>query len=257
MADGLVVRSNHCAEFGVFRKYFRLIIIFRQRGIHGVPKAGDLPVHVVLEQAQLPFGLFVSFRLVAQSGFPLVGNAFQFLRKAGLKFEQIRPVLRHFKIPAFLVGCLRALDAVDVQTGLHLAYLFLNPVSGAVQLLSGGVPPAFEFFHFCNAAVILFQQIGYSRFRASGIGPSVHGGGRLFPVFFLAGLLYSGIPVFADGFFRLLFVKFRGFIKTGLGRIQLRAGFLLHGFEGFMPGCEAVLIIIPAVVSPGEQQDEK
>ena len=113
----------------------------------------------------------------------------------------------------------------------------------------------------------MFQQIGYSGFRASGIGPSVHGGGRLFPVFFLVGLLDSGIPVFADGFFlplnsfletsRLLFVKFRDFIKTGLGRIQLRAGFLLHGFEGFMPGCEAVLIIIPAVVSPGEQQDEK
>ena len=55
--------------------------------------------------------------------------------------------IHHFKIPAFLVGCLRALDAVDVQTGFHLAYLFLNPVSGAVQLLSGGVPPAFEFFH--------------------------------------------------------------------------------------------------------------
>ena len=35
----------------------------------------DLPVHIVLEQVQLPFGLFVSFRLVAQSGFPLVGNA--------------------------------------------------------------------------------------------------------------------------------------------------------------------------------------
>ena len=138
------------------------------------------------------------------------------------------------KFLLFRVGRLRELDAVDVQTGFHLAYLFLKPVSGAVQLLSGGVPPAFEFFHFRNAPVILFQQMGYSGFRASGIGLSAYGRGRLFPVFFLAGLLYSGIPVFADGFFlplnsfletrRLLFVKFRGFIKTGLGRIQLRAG---------------------------------
>ncbi len=56
---------------------------------------------------------------------------------------------------------------------------------------------------------------------------------------------------------RLLFVKFRRLVKTGLGRIQLRIRLLLHGFDGFMPGHEAGLVIIPAVIAAGEQQDKK
>ena len=166
-----------------------------------------------------------------------------------------------------LLFVFRALDAVDVQPGFHLAYLLLKPVPGAGELLAGGVQFALEFLHVRGTLVILFQKTGFPAFHGTRIGLSLIRRQRFLPGSGLVRLFHLGVPVLADGLLLpldgrlkpcgLLLMKFRRLVKPFPGRIQFRVRLLLHGFYGFMLRRESGLVIIPAVIAAGEQQDKK